>query len=464
MEARTRMDMDSLNAVLSEISPCDLDRPYVFVSYSSQDCGLVWRDVLAFQRAGYNVWLDEKNLDKTKESWKDDALTAIRDHDCRLLVFYVSASSLCSQPCLNELRETVSRDTRKIHGNEEVKFIAVDAEEVGDLQAFYRDVYNRRLAEQEAGRMTKAEFQRRVIVLNDILEEFFNTNNDRVRIHPKDEANRKGDYYSDILQCFPEQTRSASAGEAPPSKAPEAPLPPEDSCRAVPPGMEALLARADRGDGCAMLELCDYFWNGGRWKPCRHWAEKLFAQSAMNGAAPYALAYSSWMIARAEDSAEEWMAAEQYAQSARPFFPPDSDESKTLDEICLQSAEYLFQLYSRLLLAAEGGDPAAQYELGRQYTAGWRYALRFSREFGSSGEGTQVKVRNRAGRWFELAAAQTYPPAVCALGKCYDPEYGQYGVFRAGKDPQRALELYREAAGLGDAEAASLLRRYGAAP
>ena len=61
-------------SILDQIRPCDMDRPYVFISYSSPDKELVWQDVLTFQNMGYNVWLDERNLDKTKASWKDDAL------------------------------------------------------------------------------------------------------------------------------------------------------------------------------------------------------------------------------------------------------------------------------------------------------------------------------------------------------------------------------------------------------
>ena len=91
--------MESLAEVLRQIHPCDTSRRYVFISYSSEDADLVWRDVLEFQRQGYNVWLDEKNLDKTKSSWKADALNAIEDMECELVVFYVSSSSLRSTAC-----------------------------------------------------------------------------------------------------------------------------------------------------------------------------------------------------------------------------------------------------------------------------------------------------------------------------------------------------------------------------
>ena len=67
-----------LTEVLREIRPCNTENPYIFISYSSEDKDLVWRDVLEFQRRGYNIWIDEKNLDKTQDSWRYNALPAIK--------------------------------------------------------------------------------------------------------------------------------------------------------------------------------------------------------------------------------------------------------------------------------------------------------------------------------------------------------------------------------------------------
>ena len=53
-----------LSEVLKSIQPCNMDESYIFISYSAKDSEQVWRDVLKFQQMGYNVWLDEKNLDK----------------------------------------------------------------------------------------------------------------------------------------------------------------------------------------------------------------------------------------------------------------------------------------------------------------------------------------------------------------------------------------------------------------
>ena len=194
--------MESLAEVLRQIRPCDTSRRYVFISYSSEDADLVWRDVLEFQRQGYNVWLDEKNLDKTKSSWKADALNAIEDMECELVVFYVSSSSLRSKACYEELRRTVAQRTVFLHDGP-VKFIAVDAEEVGDITGFRKRVYD----SIRNSNLTKEERADQAVILGSFMEEFFNSNNEKVRIRPKNERNRGLDYYEDILAAFPPSTR-----------------------------------------------------------------------------------------------------------------------------------------------------------------------------------------------------------------------------------------------------------------
>lgn len=194
--------MGDLSSVLKKIKICDCNEPYVFISYSSADRELVWHDVLEFQKRGYNIWLDEKNLDKTRDSWKEDALTAIEDMDCALLVFYVSESSLCSEACYQELSKTVADSTKALHFGP-VKFIAIDAEEVGDIMAFHQRVFDK----IKLSNLEKEERKKQALTLNGFMQQFFNSNNEKVRIHPKNEKNRKMDYYEEILASFPDEAR-----------------------------------------------------------------------------------------------------------------------------------------------------------------------------------------------------------------------------------------------------------------
>lgn len=194
--------MCNLLDVIRKIKPCDINKPYIFISYSQYDRELVWNDVLEFQCRGYNIWLDEKNLDKTNASWKEDALAAIEDMDCLLLVFYVSSHSLSSDACYQELRKTVAESTKALHFGP-VKFIAVDAETIGDITTFHQKVF----AKIKTSDLEKEERKKQALALNGFMNQFFNSNNEKVRVHPKNEKNRKVDYYEEILASFPDETK-----------------------------------------------------------------------------------------------------------------------------------------------------------------------------------------------------------------------------------------------------------------
>ena len=187
----------SANGVLRQITPCDIERPYIFISYSSADSDLVWRDVLEFQKRGFNIWLDEKNLDKTKSSWKNDALEAVQDIDCRMVVFYVSASSLRSENCYQEMSRTMQPTAVALHRGP-VKFIAVEVEQIGDIRKFSERVFED---------IQKSTRQAQAMALDGFMTQFFNSNNEKVRIHPKNELDRKLDYYEEIVAAFPDKTR-----------------------------------------------------------------------------------------------------------------------------------------------------------------------------------------------------------------------------------------------------------------
>lgn len=196
------MEELSANGVLRQIVPCDIERPYIFISYSSADSDLVWRDVLEFQKRGFNIWLDEKNLDKTKSSWKNDALEAVQDIDCRMVVFYVSASSLRSENCYQEMSRTMQPTAVALHRGP-VKFIAVEVEQIGDIRKFSERVFE---DIQESGQ-DKSTRQAQAMALDGFMTQFFNSNNEKVRIHPKNELDRKLDYYEEIVAAFPDKTR-----------------------------------------------------------------------------------------------------------------------------------------------------------------------------------------------------------------------------------------------------------------
>lgn len=186
---------------LMKLKKCDVNRPYVFISYSSKNRDLVTDDVYELQRRGYNVWLDDKMLDKTQESWADDALKAITTLDCKLLIFYVSRSSLTSRPCLNEMLATISEKAKKYNRKDgKLKFIAVDAEIIDDFEHLLSELYDK----CENG---TPEDKKKYDVLYEMEEKFFNTGNAKVRIVNKNTPHRKIDYYTEIIDCIPDSVR-----------------------------------------------------------------------------------------------------------------------------------------------------------------------------------------------------------------------------------------------------------------
>ena len=183
------MDLSTLH---KQLLPCNMDYPFAFISYSSVDKELVWSDVIELQSRGYNIWIDEANLDKSKDSWKEDALKAIEDYECSLLVFYVSEQSLTSEACLNELNQTIAETTKEIHFNK-VDFIVVEVEKIKDMTKFMSEISQKirfsDLSSKEKSRKTQilSKFQR-----------YWFRGNEKVRIHSKKEPDRISDYYSDI--------------------------------------------------------------------------------------------------------------------------------------------------------------------------------------------------------------------------------------------------------------------------
>lgn len=241
--------------ILSQIKPCDMDNPYIFVSYSAQDHARVWADVLAFQQLGYNVWLDERNLDKTKDSWTDDALSAISDLDCLLVLFYVSSASLTSEACYRELSQTTETLTVRIHFGP-VRFIAVDVENVGDIGVFTQEVYTNLMRRKD---ISKKEKTAKAIVLSQFCDNFFGSNNERVRVHPKDEPNRKIGYYDEIVASFPDAAKiyppAKTLAELSPKKPAPAPKPePAPQPAPDPPKKPESAPEAASASGGALAE------------------------------------------------------------------------------------------------------------------------------------------------------------------------------------------------------------------
>ncbi len=197
------MDLQSLH---KRLLPCDVNSPYIFISYSSDDREIVWNDVVELQSRGYNLWIDEPNLDKTKESWKLGALEAIDNINCKLLVFYVSQHSLFSEACLEEIERTRSEQTNRTHfGN--VDFFAIECEQIGNIK-----VYIQSLKQQtENSNLDYIEKNKLLTILYDFSIKWFTPDNERVRIHSKSDPHRCSDYYQDIENVLSRNMRDVKS-------------------------------------------------------------------------------------------------------------------------------------------------------------------------------------------------------------------------------------------------------------
>lgn len=184
------MDLLSLHKCLL---PCDVESPYVFVSYCSKDKEIVWDDVVELQQRGYNLWIDEANLDKTKNSWEEDALKAIDSSNCILLVFYVSHNSLTSKDCLNEIERTKGELANKTHFWN-FPFLAIECEPINNIGDFIQSY----VKQIRFSNLERDEKDRLIPILYDFSERWFTPDNKKVRIHFKFEQGRHSDYFEDI--------------------------------------------------------------------------------------------------------------------------------------------------------------------------------------------------------------------------------------------------------------------------
>ena len=82
---------------------CNTDSPYTFICYNRNDSVSVYTDVLEFRKMGYNIWIDEGNLDGNRDDYREETLRAIESPNCKTVLFYLSKNSILSNPVFEEL-------------------------------------------------------------------------------------------------------------------------------------------------------------------------------------------------------------------------------------------------------------------------------------------------------------------------------------------------------------------------
>lgn len=188
------------------IMPCDLNRPFAFISYSSRDKERVWADVYYLQKKGYNLWIDT-NLKATDSTWKEAALTAISNINCEMVIFYLSESSAVSVPCLNELNRCEEPETLATHNGHRVPLLVVDVKEVRDIAEFRNDVF-RQIKENPD--FDAQEKNLKAATLTTLMDRNI-PNNDKLRILSACKR-AEADYYGEI-QKYLDRVKKYSAQE-----------------------------------------------------------------------------------------------------------------------------------------------------------------------------------------------------------------------------------------------------------
>ena len=190
--------MDTLQALHDKLKPCDKLYKYAFVSYNWEDRETVWRDIAELQARGYNIWVDNRNTEPTKESWRKDCIPAIEDQCCVLVLFYASKHSLMSYNCFREMEARTNDRTHENHFDNDVPLIVLEVCQIDDITLFLSKLnadLDRIIPENEQQKAFIGEKKRALYLFK---KYFFKNNNERIRIRPKNMQQRIGDYYDEI--------------------------------------------------------------------------------------------------------------------------------------------------------------------------------------------------------------------------------------------------------------------------
>lgn len=84
---------------------CDMGKPFAFISYSHDDYDsqIVMNVFKKLYDRGYNLWIDIANMPVDENSWKDSAMQALLNRECKCAVFFRSESSMIKETIATEL-------------------------------------------------------------------------------------------------------------------------------------------------------------------------------------------------------------------------------------------------------------------------------------------------------------------------------------------------------------------------
>lgn len=106
-----------LQALASQLTPCDRSKPFVYVSYSTRDGETVYETVASLQKAGENLWIDVPQNFNTGEGYNSTIFGAIADKNCRGILLFMSEESFTSAQSAKEAAYVKSQAVLDVHGD-----------------------------------------------------------------------------------------------------------------------------------------------------------------------------------------------------------------------------------------------------------------------------------------------------------------------------------------------------------
>lgn len=111
------------------------NKPYVFISYKSDDWKIVLDEVVRYMvdNYGLRVYFDN-NFDRDNDSWVNNMKNAIRTRKCQAVLAFVSKEYMRSYACVMELLMSRSRATQTKH-DKKLEIIPIIVDDSADVNA-----------------------------------------------------------------------------------------------------------------------------------------------------------------------------------------------------------------------------------------------------------------------------------------------------------------------------------------
>lgn len=197
---------DAAKELFSGIRPCDMEKPFAFISYSHADGEYVWHDAITLQKLGYNIWIDRTVNPTEPRSWNEKTAEVIASYNCRVVLFYTSKHSVVSRACLNEILACESVDAKATHLRKAVPLVKIDVDPILNIEQFERDVHQSIASSAERTAMAHC--------LSTVMDHCFSSGNSTVRMLSRKDPRLEMDYYQKLEETLSGvQVRKASQEE-----------------------------------------------------------------------------------------------------------------------------------------------------------------------------------------------------------------------------------------------------------